>query len=186
MLNFPKLKVPCFVRPTIQTLKTFKLQGKRQQILTFEKPTISVGKWLKRWSDDKKMLSFSVSTTTIKNWSPIGCIDAFLLCLVSCCGVLVHYTHHCWNKYQSRYLFLPPSLVILGDLTQPLADWTQTVFMLGWKLLVKDWKASSTPASTLWHTSLGQLPWNDDDVGCLIRWTSITLIYQVFDGVSSS
>ena len=55
------------------------------------------------------------------------------------------------------------SLFILGDpatlreVAPYLAEWIQTAIMLGRKLLVKDWKSSTTPATSYWFSSLGQL-----------------------------
>lgn len=39
----------------------------------------------------------------------------------------------------------------------PLAHWVQTAIMLERKLLVKEWKASSTPTFSQWYKSLGQV-----------------------------
>ena len=54
-------------------------------------------------------------------------------------------------------LFVLGDPSILGTVSPPIAEWNQTALMLGRRLLVKDWKASSAPAISLWFSTLGQV-----------------------------
>ena len=54
-------------------------------------------------------------------------------------------------------LFILGDPSILGGVSPPIAEWIQTALMLGRRLLIREWKASSAPAVSLWFSTLGQV-----------------------------
>lgn len=67
------------------------------------------------------------------------------------------------NRIVGQNIPFTPDLFILGDsgalesLTPPHAEWIQTALMLGRKLIVMNWKASSAPTAVLWFIQLGKV-----------------------------
>ncbi len=57
----------------------------------------------------------------------------------------------------SRGLYIPGDPSPLEDLSSPSAEWVQTALMLGRKLIISEWKASSAPSVNLWYNHWGRL-----------------------------
>ena len=56
---------------------------------------------------------------------------------------------------QRLYILGDPSA--LDDLPSHVAEWVLVALMLGRKRIISEWKASSPPPVSLWHTLLGRL-----------------------------
>lgn len=56
--------------------------------------------------------------------------------------------------HKSVYLGRP---MVLQDLTPSNAEWVQIALMLGRKLIITNWKASTLPAPSLWFLQLEKL-----------------------------